>query len=404
MAVDFAEDMHTDSTIIDTDIDPIKSGGGKPAVEPAPEKPASPRKPETVAESLEAEAKKLNAGKDEDEEDRDAKPVEAKKPETAKEVKPAEAKESEVKAKDGTEQELRTPKPSEGRKIIEAPARLLPQNKELWKGVAHPIREEWVRREQEYEQERSQFHEAKTFKEELAEYDTMARQSGTTVKDALKNYVSMEQALRNDPSTGFRTLLQNMNLHPTQAIGHIMQAVGITPQQLMEHMQRDPHAYTSLAQPRQVQQPQPQQRQADPEVMALRQEMEQLRTERVTNDVIIPFMKDYPEFTAHETEVVKVLRSGIIDELHGTTLSPRDKLEVALFMVAPHLQRASGQSEGLDSVRSEDRDTTAPAGDLRGGKSVKSSVGGVTETVEPHQKLSMRDMLEEEARKLARRA
>lgn len=398
---ELAQDLQTDSTVIDTDIDGVKSGGGKPAVETAP-KPEAPRKPETVAESLEAEAKKLSK---EDVEGDEKETVAKTDDKTAKEVKPAEAKESEVKAKDGTEQETKTPKPSEGRKIIEAPARLLPQNKELWKGVAHPIREEWVRREQEYEQERTQFQEAKTFKEELSEYDTMAKQSGTTVKDALGNYVRMEQALRNDPTSGFRALLQNMNLHPTQAIGHIMQAMGVTPQQLSEHMQREPHAYTGLAQPRQMPQAQqPQQRQPDPELSALKQEVQAMREERINNEIIRPFADEYPEYYEKEAEIAKVLKSGIIEEIHGHGLSPRDKLEAAMFMVAPHTKRASGQVVDIDSVRNDDRDDAAPAGDLRGGKSVKSSLGGVTETVEPQKKLDMRDMLWDEARKIERRA
>lgn len=406
MIDEFSPEMQTDSTVIDTDVDAVKSGGGKPAVEPAP-KPETPRKPETVAESLEAEAKKLAKEDDGDKEDKgDDKETVAKDNKTAKEVKPAEAKESEVKAKDGTEQEAKTtPKPSEGRKIIEAPARLLPQNRELWKGVAHPIREEWVRREQEYEQEKAQYQEAKTFRDELAEYDTMAKQSGTTVKDALGNYVRMEQALRSDPATGFRALLQNMGMHPTQAIGHIMQAAGVTPQQLVEHMQREPHAYTGLSQPRQMQQaPQPQQRQADPEISALKQEVEAMRAERVANDVIKPFAQEYPEYYEKEDAIAEVLKSGIIEKIHGHGLSPRDKLEAALFMVSPQTKRASEQVVDLDSVRNQDRDDAAPAGDLRGGKSVKSSIGSVTETVELDKKVPVRDMLEEELRKISRRA
>lgn len=392
-----------DSTVIDTDIDGVKSGGGKVAPEPV-DKPEPQRKNESVRDSLEAEAKRLSAQKPEDGEDNDDdKPVVEKK-ETAKEVKPAEAKESEAKAKDETEQVAKTPKPSEGRKIIEAPARLLPQNKELWKGVAHPIREEWVRREQEYETERAQYQEAKALSDDLAEFNRMAKESGTTLKQAMSNYVGMENAFRSDPAQGFRALMSNLQMQPQQAISHILRAYGVSPQQLVQHMSANPNDYTSLArQPVQQQQPQAQQQQANPEIQELRKQLDEMRATQLADQIIAPFAKEYPEYYENENQIAEVLKSGIIERIHGNGLSPRDKLEAALLMVAPHVARASRQSGEADSVRSQS-ENTAPVGDLRGDKSVKSSPGGVTETTEPERKLSMRDMLEEEARKLSRRA
>jgi len=232
----------------------------------------------------------------------------------------------------------------------------------------------------------------------------MAKQGGTTVKEAMGAYVRMEQALRTDPTAGFRDLMNNMQMHPTQAIGHIMRAAGVTPQQLVEHMQRAPDAYTGLSPQRQAQpQAQPQQRQTDPEVAALKQEVEAMRAERVANDVIRPFAEEYPEYFDHEDAIAKVLGSGIIDQIHGNGLSPRDKLEAALFMVAPDVRRSGAQAVNDDVSVPASRDPS-PAVDLRGSRSVKSSPGSVTETVEPDRKMSIRDMLEEEARKIARRA
>lgn len=391
-----------DSTVIDEDIDGVKSGGGKPAVESV-EKKEAPRKPESARDSLEAEAKKLEASKDDDDEgDGEKKEVVAKKESSKESVKP-EAKES-VKA-DETGQETKTPKPSEGRKIIEAPARLLPQNRELWKGVAHPIREEWVRREQEYEQEVSQLREHKVFREELKDFEELAKRHNVPFKQALSNYVDIERKFNEDPATGMRQLCQNLGMTPPQAIGHILRSANVTPQQLVEHIQRDPHAYTGLAPQQRVQQPS-QQPTPDPEIQALKQQLDIMRAEQVANAVIAPFAQDYPEYYEHEDAIAKVLESGIIEQIHGQGLSPREKLEAALSMVAPHAKRASKQYGGdNDSVRSENRnDDTAPAGDLRGGKSVKSSVGSVSDASEPDRKMSMRDVLEEEARKLSRRA
>lgn len=401
-----AELPENNSTVIDTDIQGTKSGGGKPAVEPAPEKEA-PRKPESARDSLEAEAKKLSAKGDEPEEDDgdEEKPVVNKETEKPK----AEVKESEAKAKDANEQEAKpSPKPSEGRKIIEAPARFLPRAKELWNNVPHPVREEFDRVMRESETELQSGREAKQFREELKDFEELASRHGVPFKQALNNYVEIERKFSEDPAQGFRQLMQNMNMHPTQAIGAILRSVNATPQQLAQMLNSNPEAFTALAPniPRQQQAPQPQQRQADPEIAALKEQVQALHAERVANDIIRPFAQEYPEYHEHEDAIAKVLQSGIIDQIHGSSLSPRDKLEAALFMVAPHVRRGSAFGTSQDnSVQGENRTSETPAVDLRGGnKSVKSSLGDVTDVVEPERKMSMRDMLEEEARKLSRRA
>lgn len=286
----------------------------------------------------------------------------------AEDANKAQAEKPEARA----EQEAQKPlKPSDGRKIIEAPVRFLPRAKELWNNVPHEVRSEWQRAEQERETEITQYREAKAFSDDLADLNRMARDSGTTVKQAMQNYVGMENMLRSDPAQGFRGLLENMKLSPPQAITHILRAYNITPQQLADHIQRDPTAYTALAPQRQPQQQQyqPQQQQADPQVRALQEQVQQMRAESVTNTVITPFAQEYPEYYQHEDAIAKVLQSGIIEQIHGPSLSPRDKLEAALFMVAPHVGRQTQQSQApvLD-----DRDDP-PAVDLRGKKSVKGA-------------------------------
>lgn len=402
-----AEMPENNSTVIDTDIQGTKSGGGKPAVEPTPEKEA-PRKPESARDSLEAEAKKIAAQEDKgDEEDGDdEKPVVNKETEKPK----AEVKESEAKAKDANEQEAKpSPKPSEGRKIIEAPARFLPRAKELWNNVPHPVREEFDRVMRESETEISQYREAKQFRDDVKEFEDLAQRHGVPFKQVLTNYVDIERKFSEDPAQGFRQLMQNMNMHPTQAIGAILRSVNATPQQLAQMLTSNPEAFTALAPNMQRQNPQaplPNQRQPDPEIAALKEQVQALHAERVANDIIRPFSQEYPEYHEHEDAIAKVLQSGIIDQIHGSSLSPRDKLEAALFMVAPHVvKRGSASGPVQDNSVQGTRTSETPAVDLRGGdKSVKSSLGDVTDVVEPERKMSMRDMLEEEARKIGRRA
>lgn len=397
-----AEMPDTNSTVIDADIQGNKSGGGKPAVEPTPEKEA-PRKPESARDSLEAEAKKIADEKPVTEDGDDDKPVvESKEPK-------AEVKESEAKAKDANEPEAKaSPKPSEGRKIIEAPARFLPRAKELWNNVPHPVREEFDRVMRESETEISQYREAKQFRDDVKEFEDLAQRHGVPFKQALTNYVEIERKFSEDPAQGFRQLMQNMNMHPTQAIGAILRSVNATPQQLAQMLNSNPEAFTALApnmQRQNQQAPLPNQRQPDPEIESLRQQVQALHEERIKQSVLEPFSQEYPEYHEHEDAIAKVLQSGIIDQIHGTSLSPRDRLETALFMVAPNVRKSTySNSNQVDSVQGS-QNTETPAVDLRGGnKSVKSSLGDVTDVAEPEKKMSMRDMLEDEARKLARRA
>ncbi len=408
---DLLEAPQTDSTVIDTDIQGTKSGGGKPAV-PTPE---APRKPESVRDSLEAEAKKLESAKDEDDDnDNEDKPVaEKKEPEkTAKEVKPAEAEKSEAKAKDESERAEKTRREMRSESLREpppAPARLLPTAQEKWKHVPQEVKFEVTRVLNEAEAEKSKFQESQKFREELRQFEDEAKASGTTIKEALTNYVTMEKALRSDPATGFRQLLSNMQMQPQQAISHILSAFNVTPQALAQHISQNPNDYTALAAPRQhqMQPQQPQQQQIAPEVKALQDQLNAMRAEQVASSVIAPFRQEYPEYDQYEDQIAKVLSSGIIDQIHGSGIGPREKLEVALFMVSPSSKSKAFASNNNDGITQEvSGHNDAPVDDLRGGnKSVKSSFGDVSDVAEPQKKgQSIREMLEEESRKIGRRA
>lgn len=397
-----AELPDNNSTVIDADIQGVKSGGGKPAVDPAPEKTESPRKPESARDSLEAEAKKIAAQEDKGDDDDDDAPVAKKEPEKLN----AEVKESADKV-DANEQEAKaSPKPSEGRRNIEAPARFLPNAKDAWRNVPRVVQEEWARVETERETEIAQYREHKQFREEVKDFEELAKRHNVPFKEALNNYVDIERKFSEDPAQGFRQLCQNLGMTPPQAIGHILRSANVSPQQLIEHMQREPHAYTALAPQRQQPIPnQSQQRAPDPEISALKEQVQALHAERLANDVIRPFAQEYPEYHDHEDAIAKVLQSGIIEQIHGTGLSPRGKLEAALFMVAPHVRKATNiEAENGNSVQQPSQ-RKAPADDLQGGdKSVKSSLGDVTDVAEPERKMSMREMLEDEAKKIGRKA
>lgn len=279
-----------------------------------------------------------------------------------------------------------------------APARLIPSAREKWANVPQEVKFEVTRILEETDREITQYREAKQFREELKDYEEMARSNGTTVKQALNNYVEIERKFSEDPAQGFRQLMQNMNMHPTQAIGAILRSVNATPQQLAQMLTNSPEAFTALApspqRAPQNQYQQPQQSQENPEVVALRQQVEAMQARMIEEEYIKPFERDYPEYREHEAAIAEVLKSGIIEKVHGTGLSPRDRLEVALGMVAPHaLMRASQTQEYVqdNSVPSQ-RDIT-PAVDLRGQKSIKGAPHGID--TDRRRKMSKEDAINE---------
>lgn len=263
-------------------------------------------------------------------------------------------------------------KPSEGRRLIEAPARLLPRAKELWNNVPHPVREEWERISKENEAEIEKYKESAQLREELREYEELGKQNGVSLKQALDNYVGIERKFASDPAEGFKQLFNNLGMNPQQAISHILRGFGVSPQALAQHINQSPNEYTALARQQQaqpqVQQHQPQQTNA--EVAQLRQQVMQMQQQSINRDVVEPFAREYPQFSQHQDQIAKVLESGIIEQIHGNGLSPRDKLEAALFMVAPHAAKSQ-----TNPVHTPSPESLTPAVELRGNqsKSVKGS-------------------------------
>lgn len=307
--------------------------------------------------------------------------VEAKKdkepePEKDKAVKGADPEKDDT----GSEQKAEDKRQSEGRRVIEAPARFHPKAKAVWQNVPHPVREEFERVMKDTETEVSQYRESHENWQKVASFAERAKQGGTDLPTAVSRYVEMEDTLRNDPERGFKALLQNMQMRPQDAVGVILRAYGVSPQQLADHITRDPSAYTALSQQPQARnqypQPQaPQQQAPNPEVVQLQQEVARMREEAVNRDVVTPFAQEYPDFYDHEQAIAKVLSSGILEQIHGNGLSPRDKLEAAYMMVVPTSARRSVGSENVE-VPEASRDNE-PAVDLRGTKSISGAPRGI---------------------------
>lgn len=375
------------STTLESDVTPKTSGGGKitpPPVEEA--KAEAPAKAESVRDSLKAELDKAK------EPEKVEKPVKAEKveeepkPVTKTEVKSA-TPEKEVDASEQVK-EQQTERKSEVRDRPEPPARFLPRAKELWRNTPNEVQSEVSRIVKEHEAEITQYRESHQFREELKEYEELGKQHGVTVKQALQNYVGIERKFAEAPPEGFRQLLSNLNMQPQQAISHILRAFNVTPQQLAQHISADPNSYVS-------QQPQRQQQvqsQHNPEVDTLKQQITAMQTQIAHQQYIEPFIQDHPRYHELEQDIAFFLQSGKIP----ANLSPAEKLEAAYDMA----ERINPSSNVTNFEPKQTSSNSRVDEDFNGSKSIKSSPGNVLEIKEPDKKMSMRELLEDELKRL----
>lgn len=309
------------------------------------------------------------------------------KPEAKAEPKDAPAKE-EVKP-EGEEKPAEAAKVEERprRQAIEAPEKFLPRAKELWQNVPHEVRSEFQRLDQERETELAQARESVKEYEAIKPYSEMARQSGTTIDVALGKYVAMEQALRSSPAQGFRELLSNMQMTPVQAIGHVLAAFNVRPEQLAYHIAENPSDYTPLARPQVQQQPQ-----QNGEVEQLKQQLASLQQNvqhsQIHMTVIEPFARENPRYYELEPVIAQFLSSDIVPK----TLSPSDRLAAAYDMAV----RISPSSKSAPASVPEvgDEPDSRAGKDFGGTKSVRGApASGVDTTNRRKGKMSRGDAI-----------
>jgi hypothetical protein len=393
-------DMVTDTAPLSTQLEDTSasspSGGGavpKEAVEPVA---VEPKKPESVRDSLEAESKAITEAESKEQDDKvdDTKADKGNKEIKAKEPVKVEPKADKSAASeqdaDATAQTKDQPqeRKSEVRERPEPPARFLPKAKEVWRNVPQAVQSEVSRMVQDHEQEVSQYRESHQFREELREYEEMGKQHGMSVKQALDNYVGIERKFAEAPSEGFKQLLGNLKMPPQQAISHILQAYGVSPQALAQHMAQQPEQYA--AQQRQA--PQQQQSQEDPRVNQLQQQLMDMQAQIAHQQFIEPFAREHPRYAELESDIAFFLQSGKIP----VNMSAAEKLAAAYDMAERINPSSNVEYEQEQPTLSRVDD------DSNGNKSVKSSPGNVLNVAAPERKMSMRELLEDELRRSKR--
>lgn len=389
------------STSIDQGGAPLGTGGGIPNLsEPkVAETPKADAKPESAGDTLkgelarikdEAKAKAEDAAtlakaKVEDaakvEKDKTEKPVveEGKIAKAATEGdKPdVEAKADKSEPEKAAGERAETDKrQSEGQKYHEPPARFLPKAKEVWANVPHAVKGEIARLTQEHEAEVTKYREAGERYEPIRQFDEMAKSSGTDLKTALTSYTNIENLLRSNPVQGVAEVLRN---------------IGLTPQQYAQHVMQNPQAHDQALRQAPQQQLQ-QQRQSDPEVAALKEELQTMRQEQTVQSIIAPFAKDNPRYYELEADIAFFLSSGKIP----ASLTPHEKLEAAYDMAV----RINPTSSVISSQAPEALAVAKPApSDPAGSKSIRGAPNGQDPDDDDPDATDIRTLLRREMRK-----
>lgn len=313
------------------------SGAGAP--------PADQKEPESIRDVLADEFRKDDARKADAAEAKEEPKVEAEekpepkvetKPEPKVEAKPAPKVEPKPEAKaDGAGE----PADADGRKDDDsrnAPARLTDESRGMWRSTPRAIKAEFHRLDSELGRIQSEAREAIETHNSLRTYNDMARQAGTTLKDAMDRYVNFDKALASDFGKGITGIAQSFGKSPQEVIGSILKAYNVTPAQLAQIAHQQPDAFKVAA-------PAPRDPMLDQiarqqEQIMQRFQMEETRAKTDSmNREVQQWSANKPDF-ARLTEggpaspIVQIINSGIIERMHGGGLSVSQRLDIAYRM------------------------------------------------------------------------
>lgn len=265
------------------------------AAEDRPTEPVARTEPEPTPTEAEGDQPRGPDGKFQAKGKKDEAPAEP-------EAKPEEPKDPE-------------PKP-EAQDIGPAPERFAKAAQEAWKDVPEPVRIEVERALTELTSGIEKYKTNAEAFEPVAHYAQMAEQSGTTLADALQNYVHIEQTLRQNPLNGIAMICQNMRLD-RQKIA-----------EALYKMQGMPVA------------PQPAAPQPDPKIDERFNSLESLIRSQAAQSAIDAFAAAHPHFAEVESDVTSMLETGYAKDLpdaydKAIRLNPEIAAKVAADKPAP---------------------------------------------------------------------
>lgn len=427
-----AENLVGNSTILEPAPGAMALGGGAPVIADIKDKGADDYKPQSVADVLTAEAKRLN--EEEAAEQKAVKDKAAKASEDAKakvsEKEQAE-KDAEAKAKadrarandgkfakaekaegdDGEEAEQDGEQPektdeqeqeksrrprtqeeiqreNEKRRYSVVAERFTPEARAKWDNVPHPVKAELFRLSQERDTEIQRYRQSHERYEQFRQFDEIARTNGRDLRQSLEKVVAVERALAANPISGLDMILREVG--PRKPDGQPLSLYEVA-----QHIvSRGPQAYQQMTAQTMVQ---PQQRQPDPEIAALRQELAAMKTEQTVVPVVNSFAQTHPDFEQLAPQIKAILESKVIDGIYGSGLSYEQKLSEAYRMAGG---RASMQQMPEDTDEAHSEVAARPVNPDAGKKSVRGAPSNGADTATDDRETDLREMLRKEMRKL----
>lgn len=401
------------STTLDVDAPNQPSGGGVPNL-------SEPAEPEDLRDILAAESKRLNdeAAKAEPEGDDAKEKEEDTKAKPDDKAKEAEAKEKGAKAEDKSDKgpAKRTPEgkftksddaegpgehaaqPQQAQpkgRHAEPPSRFLPEATAKWANVPNEIKSEVYRVIDETERELA---DHRRFREDIREYEDLAKQHNVTIKDTMARYVAADRALAQNFGSGVVQLAQGYGHPPAQVIAQVIQAYGLTPAQYAEALTKNPNlAQAAPAQPRhQMPAPQTQQsQQINPQQIAESVERN-LMAKMSAQSVVQQFQADHPDFEQRSAHIKEILDTGVLERLYGRGLTLEQKLAEAYRMAG-----GSSPSSVPPLTPSAHSETAPPVNPEAGKKSVRGAPSSGTDSIVSEPETDLHELLRKEARKLS---
>jgi len=122
-------------------------------------------------------------------------------------------------AKPRTQQQAQPEQPAQPYKKLEPhepyaepPPRMAEHGKRDWAATPETVRGEVHRMHSEFSKAAQHYQATHAAYQQVAPYDQLARQQGTTLQQALSNYVSIEAKLRQDPIAALDTIVHNLGM------------------------------------------------------------------------------------------------------------------------------------------------------------------------------------------------
>lgn len=197
-----------------------------PDPSPAPPEPnGESLDPVSTRSSLESAWDQLEAGDDEP----DISDGPARDPATGKFVskageEPAQEPADPVAEPEPVEEPVQT---QDG--FSEPPSRFSPDAKAAWANAPEPVKAEIHRALRETEAGIEKYRESAQAFEDIRQFDEMAKQSGTTIKDALGRYVALNQSVAKDPISGLDAICQEIGTSLQDVVDYVNEQNGYQP-------------------------------------------------------------------------------------------------------------------------------------------------------------------------------